>query len=182
MKETAQKTVLLVEDEPEVVNIIKELFEPYTGMGLGIEPRATAAHVLGRLFCNTEKPAVDALILDIMIPYGSNPDESVKTRKILGGSADKMDMETGILLLKKIREKEKEENRAPLWVAVITARNAPRVLQTAWELIENSGRVYIKPFNDILLENDIVTVLEIESKVPGELLPRDYKAPSLKRG
>ena len=52
-----------------------------------------------------------------------------------------------------------------------------QVIKELASLLNNRGRIYSKPFNDIELQHDLALVLGIPSKVPTVLLPSGYKPP-----
>lgn len=167
-----RKKVLLVEDEPEIIKCIETLFAPYEDL-LELDIAQTAEQALEKLYKNETALAFDALILDIMLPYGSN---RICTQ--IKGEADMAEeLETGIQLLQYIREKEAESGVSTMWVSVITGRNAPQVLRRINDFFKGYGRLLVKPFNDFVLENDIAHVLGIESNVPEILLPEGYEVP-----
>ena len=164
------KTILLLEDEPGIINVIERLFKPY-GDSVALKSAETVKDALNLLYLNGKICTVDALILDIMLPYGDKI-----TREILKGEGDQSDIETGIHLLEHIRGKERSCD-TPLWVSIITGRNAPDVLKRVEKLLNKRGRLLVKPFNDFVLENDIALVLGIKSLVDEILLPEGYSPP-----
>lgn len=164
-----RKIVLMIEDEPDICEAIKKIFEPYGDLVV-LKFADTAKAAIEIL--DQDKKTITGIILDIMLPYGNS-----KTRETLQGEGDDSSIKTGIYLLELIRKKEAEEKRSPVWVNVITGRNAPDVLNHLTLLLKDRGRLLLKPFNDFVLENDIVSVLGIDSKVPEILLPQNYEPP-----
>ena len=169
--------ILIVEDEPGLQKEIKEILEPYKA-----EIEVLSAHNAGEaiplLFPNSPQEKPDALILDIMLPYGN-------AAEILYSDTDPKNIKTGLRLLKKLRKREKEnpdKNVPLLWTAVITARSNPRLIQELNNLLEDRGRIYSKPYSDVVLEHDLAIVLGIESKAPQVLLPQEYRPPVYMKG
>ena len=176
-KKYTKNKVLIVEDDPDVMKSVKTIFEAYSDQVKLLEAK-TAEEAYTILFKESDQPTVDALILDIMMPYGK-----IEIRERLRGEGDIHFIETGKLLLEYIRDKEvnaKEE--IPLWVSVITGRNAPNILQCINKLLGDNGRLMTKPFNEFVLENDIAHVLGIKSKVPEIVLPEGYQPPKFSGG
>ncbi len=165
------KRVLIIEDEPDVLAPLKKIFAPY-GEDIQLVKAMTAEEALAELFDDKGQPAVDAVILDIMMPYGS-----AETQEKLKGEGDKYELDTGLLLLKYLRQKEQKLKRSPLWVSIVTGRCAPKALNELKGLLMETGRLQTKPYNEFVLENDIVLALGLESQVPPILLPDGYHPP-----
>jgi hypothetical protein len=62
---------------------------------------------------------------------------------------------------------------------VVTARVHPPLINKLQLLLGERGRIYLKPFNDLLLENDLAVFLGLESQVPPIFLPKEYAPPSI---
>ena len=173
MNDKVRKRVALIEDEADIKSQVKETLGAY-GQDIEILEATDAGEAMALLFLDVDDEGPDAVILDLMMPYG-------KAAEKLDADSDVDEVETGVRLLRVLRESEKaRDNRHgydPLWVAVITARNNPHLIQELRELLEGRGRIYLKPFNDLELEHDLAHVLGIESKVHPDLLPPGYMAP-----
>lgn len=165
--------ILLAEDDPRINSLLTELFLPYEEF-IQIKSAVSVKEAYQFLFSESGKPhhSFKAIILDIMMPYGS---EDVKTT--IDGSDDDQSKESGYLLLKYLRKQETLHHRQPVWVNVITARNAPDVLHNINQELGRNGRLEVKPFNDFALEKDICTILDIECNEPDYLLPENYTPP-----
>jgi CheY-like chemotaxis protein len=176
-KKYTKKSVLIVEDESDVMKSVKTIFEAYKDQMTHLEAK-TAEEAYTILFKENDHFAVDALILDTMMSYGK-----IEIRKRLRGEDDTYSVKTGMLLLDYIRNQEvKAKEEIPLWVSVITGRSAPNVLQCINKLLGDNGRLMTKPFNEFVLENDIAHVLGIKSKVPEIVLPEGYQPPKFSGG
>lgn len=159
------KRVLLVEDDEGVMDTLQKIVER-----LGDDVEAVKAFEAGEavriLQSRGALAPIDAMILDVMMPYGNAEHE-------LAGSSDPGMDDTGLHLLEKLRQKEIEEDLEKLWVGVVTARIHHTVLQRIEDLIGDSGRLCPKPFPTLLLQHHLACALGIESKVPKALLPDD---------
>ncbi len=168
------KTILVVEDDDLLSGYILERLHPYKPL-IEIFIAENAEKALTSLTGKASSKKPDAVVLDIMMPYASAAEE-------LGSESDPDGIETGLRLLKRLRDLEKEEKNKcpdliPTWVSVITARNNPKTIQDISALLCDRGRIYIKPYNDIVLEWDLMSVLGIECKIPKVLLPSNYQQP-----
>lgn len=174
MNSETKKKVVLVEDEPEVRLVIRQLLEPYA-QDLEVVEATNAEEAMDLFPPKSKKKRPDALILDLMMPYAKAAEE-------LDADSDPDQIETGVHLLHSLREWEKGEensfNSLPLWVAVITARNNPHLIQRLEQLLESRGRIYLKPFDEVRLEHDLAVVLGIDSQVDPDLLPPGYLPPT----
>ena len=168
------KKVLLVEDEPDMRSSIQSILKPYVQY-LEVVEATNAGEAMDLLSWASPDERPDALILDLMMPYGEAAQE------LDYANSDSSQVETGIRILKKLREKEKSgEYRygsQPLWVSVITARGNPNVIQRLGELLVNRGRIYLKPFSRREFVHDLALVLGIESQVDPDFLPPGYSPP-----
>lgn len=163
------KTLLLVEDNHGVREGIQGVFKPYED-DLTLCVAVNADEAMKCAFkVNRELRTIHAVILDIMMPYGSE-----EMRKELDGEEDDDDLETGYRFIQLLREKE-QPGANPIWVTVITGRNRPDILNRLSKELKGRGRIMIKPFNDFIMEHDICLALGIESRVPGYVLPSNYK-------
>ena len=166
-KELRKKLLLLIEDE--VMETIREPFNAYRDE---IEIKGADNAGMGRKMLLTDfaEQRPDVLILDLMMPYGEVAEE-------LDAASDPGEIETGVRLLKCLREYEREQGWSPIWVAVVTARSNPDLMERLEKLLTGCGRIYTKPFSSLELENDIATVLGIESHISLEHLPEGYTPP-----
>lgn len=156
MSDTAvagRKRVLLVEDDQQILRQLRTLFDRYSEH-MELFEALDAGAALRRL----AGPRIDALVLDIMMPYGD-------AREQLGAS-DPLEMETGINLLEHVRKLHPD-----LWVAVITARSGLAVGRRVRELLGTRGKLYHKPFSTLQLEDQLVRQIGLTSQVSAELLP-----------
>ena len=173
MHDKAKKKVVLAEDDPDIRSQLRQSLGAY-GQDMEILEATDAGEAMDLLFPDVDDERLDAVILDLMMPYG-------KAAEKLEADSDVDQVETGVRLLRLLRKSEKaRDNRYgydPLWVAVITARNNPHLIQELGELLGDRGRIYIKPFNDLELQHDLAHVLGIESKVHPDLLPPGYMPP-----
>lgn len=173
MSNNAKNKVLLVEDEPEVRLIIREILAPYS-QDIDLLEATNAGEAMDLLFPDLPDNRPDALILDLMMPYG-------EAAQKLDADSDPDWIKTGVHLLHYLRECEMTEKISygshPLWVAVITARSNPHLIQNIELLLAGSGRIYLKPFNDLELEHDLACILHIKSQVDPILLSPEYSPP-----
>lgn len=153
-----EKKVLLVEDDLGVAEMIRNYLEEYADK-IELQVVSDAGKALENML-PIDKNKPDALILDIMMPYGSALNQ-------LKGETDPDEIESGLRLLTFIREEERGKHSQQLWVAVITARSPVAIEARVKEL---GAKLYCKPFNTLQLEDDLVRALGIESKVPPILL------------
>jgi len=146
------KKILLVEDDPHLRKHLINLFKPYESR-LEVREAKNAKQALENLPPVHSDPP-DIVILDIMMPYGGATEE-------LCAESDPRRLRTGISVLEKLRELEKsrQDGTSSIWVAVVTARNDPAVLQKINKLIKGKGCVYSKPFDPEALEIDIMREL-----------------------
>ena len=172
-KNSKQKKVLLiVEDDPAVRVAIKKIFDQYNEIEIKDTDGPDKAWDI--LFSdNATRPAV--LILDTIMPYGGKLQE-------LNGHNDPLEIETGLRLLERLRNHEQEHRLSNIWTAIVTARSDPTILDKLYKQLGCHGRIYLKPFNDIELENDVAAIFGIDSKIPDHLLPKGYTPPTLQKG
>ncbi|MBW2741453.1 MAG: response regulator transcription factor, partial [Deltaproteobacteria bacterium] len=69
MSSNAKKKVVLVEDDPEVRKIIRETLSPYF-QDIKVFEATNAGVAMNLLFPDPPDNRPDALILDLMMPYG----------------------------------------------------------------------------------------------------------------
>ncbi len=158
-KQKIKKSVLLVEDDLGVVEQIRKLLKKYEE-SIQLLVAENAGEALKILFPNTPIRHPDALVIDIMMPYGDAENQ-------LNAQSDQYGKETGLCLLNYIREKEQEFKFKFLWVTIITARSAIAIDNKANEL---HAKVFYKPFNTLRFEDSLVCALDVESQVPSFLL------------
>ncbi len=166
-KESRKRLLLLIEDE-----IMETIRGPFNAYRDEIEIKEADNAGMGKkmLLTDSAEQRPDVLILDLMMPYGEVAEE-------LDAASDPGEIETGVRLLKSLREYEREQGWSLTWVAIVTARSNPDLMERLEKLLAGCGRIYIKPFSSLELENDIATVLGIESQVPLEHLPEGYTPP-----
>ncbi len=145
--------LLIVEDEGRFRVNLKNMFEEYQGV-FEVKLAADAGEALDYL--NNEQ--FNVLVLDIMMPYGS-------AIKELDGDSDPSMSDAGYRLLKVLKKSDAHKNNE-LFVAVVTARAEPTILRKINDLINENGKIYLKPFDDFAFENDICERFRIKSKVP----------------
>ncbi|MCP4345074.1 MAG: hypothetical protein GY795_06055 [Desulfobacterales bacterium] len=178
MKETKKK-IVLVEDDFDVMESIKQILASYTDE-IEIQEASNSGEAMERLFPDSSLEPPDALILDLMMDYGN-----AKFRLDPNGS-DSDGTETGVKLLEYLRQKEKDEQgrykRNPTWVSVITARNAPHLVQNIRHMLDGNGRIYFKPFDEFMFESDLAHVLGLKTRIPIEFLPDGYEPPKQRIG
>ena len=171
-KSPRPRRILIVEDDPGMRHQLSKLLQPY-----GDELEVTIAKDAGdalrafgivsrgktRRAARRKVPGAvstfDAMVLDLMMPYG-------EARKSLS-DGDHTELDTGLRLLSLIRESAGSDL---LWVAVITARSGLAVAQTIHTLLAGRGKLYLKPFDTLRFEDDLITAVDLASRVPPELL------------
>ena len=155
-----KKKIVIVEDDPEIRMIMMDFLQSYSEYEV---QQATNASEAMQILKGLEKGECQALLLDLMMPYGDqNPEE-------LDSATDPEGKDTGIRLLRWLREIRGDHT---MWVAVVTAKNTPEVVATIQPLLGQRGRFYTKPFNDFHLAHDLATALGVNSRVPAALQPR----------
>jgi CheY-like chemotaxis protein len=173
MNELKKKKVALIEDDPDVRSIIQQVLKPYA-QDLEVVEATNAGEAMDLLFPDSPDEHLDAVILDLMMTYGKAAEE-------LDETSDPHQVDTGVRILKRLRKAEKDGEirygSQPLWVSIITARNEPHLIQRVKELLGSRGRIYLKPFNDLVLEHDLALVLGLDSQVDPDLLPTGYSPP-----
>ena len=174
MNEVKKKKVALIEDDLGIRSIIQGVLRPYAQY-LDIVEGTNAGEAMDLLFPDSPDERPDAVILDLMMTYGKAAEE-------LNETSDPHQVDTGIRILERLRKSEKDGDirygSQLLWISIITMRNEPYLIQRLRELLDGRGRIYLKPFNDLALEHDLVTVLGIDSLVNAELLPIGYAPPT----
>lgn len=148
-----EKTCLIVDDDQGIIAFLRKRL-------------ALRYPMVEFLFANNggealailkQSPRIDAIILDIMMPYG-------RVEETLNGEADPDEIETGLHLLEWVR---KQENwGTSIWVSLLTARSPYAVDSPAKELLGDHGQIYYKPFDSNRFENDLMGQLGIESLIP----------------
>lgn len=162
--------LLVVEDDERLLMALKDNFEAY-GERVTVKTAPDAGEAM-RILAEWNPNVV---VLDLMMPYED-------ARAELNGKTDREQVETGIRLLEWIRKTQGRTSSIPVWVAVITARTDVRAVSEAARLLGKHGKLFVKPFNSLMLEHDIVSLAGIESRVPAGLLPEDYQAPKPLQG
>lgn len=170
-----KKRVLVVEDDKSLSESIEAMLKGYDA-ALEFCVVENAGEAWPHLFPENPKDRPDAVILDIMMPYGTAADS-------LDSESDPDCIETGVRLIRKLREQEKESNhqsgRLPTWVSVVTARSNPKLIEELNTILDGRGKLYFKPYKPTVLEHDLMHVSGIECNVPEVLLPRGYKPPAI---
>lgn len=170
-----KKKVLLVEDDDPGREYIIEKLESYLS-DIEVMVATNAGEAIDYL---SKEESTDALILDIMMPYGN-------AYETLGGESDLDQIDTGIRLLRYLynqKSSDQDQHRLiPHWIAVITARIDPQTIEDIREMLGENGHVYVKPLKFNLLENDLTVVLGIESQVLEAFLPYGYQPPKPRIG
>lgn len=159
---TAKKYIAIVDEELSIQDNLKKMMEPYDDVEVYIA--GDAGEILKLI---SKKKKLRAIILDLAMPYGN-------AKTTLKGRTDPQNLDAGIRVLRWLREKDKD-----IWVSVLTARAAPEVIREVKELLGQRGRIYLKPANNLEIENDLACALEIPSKVPQILLGANYRPPIL---
>jgi|GEM_PF-3314853 len=158
-----KKTILLVEDDTSLAKLVLSVLKDYQN-SLDIKNFSNASDVIEYLQNYPKDYPPQAIILDLMMPYGS-------ARKLLDpNEIDVDDNNTGLNLLHYIRQRQLGKNLESIWVSIITARSPIAVEAKAKELLKNDGEIYFKPFDTFQFENDLMIAIGIPSKVPGFLL------------
>lgn len=160
MNASVRKTVLLFEDEPLVMAMLKRIAGRLTDLVVSKEA-ADAGEALTALR-NRDLP-ISAVVLDLMMPYGD-------AEKELDARTDPERVYTGVRLLQLIRREEREGKRTPVWVAAITARANYAVLGRVRDLLGTNGALFVKPFDPDLLEYKLAGALGVPCQVPLTLL------------
>jgi len=177
MDNRAKKKVALIEDDHGNRRAIKQIFESYSEIEL-VEA-VDAGEAMKILFPDLPENRPDAVILDLIMPYGT-------AAKQLKAQNDPDCIKTGVNLLHLLRKSEKSaDNRHSsylLWVAVITSRSNPQLIQELEKLLEKRGCIYLKPFDTFKLEDDLAQVLGIKSQVDPILLSHEHLSPVQKDG
>ena len=169
MAQKGQRKILIVEEDLAILSDLKHLLAPYSEY-LTVMDASDASEALKHLHHSQHDDRPDALVLDIMLPYG-------ESAKVLNPDTDPRFRETGVRLLSLVRSGEINSGVNPLWVSVITARSDFAVKHEIRQLLGDNGKLYNKPFDTFIFEHDLMNVLHIPSQVPGALLPDHYQPP-----
>ena len=148
------QNILIVEDDISVCNHIKEIFSRYEE-SINVKTANNAGDAFEII---SSSWGIDAVVLDIMLPYGS-------ASELLNEKFDPEGLYAGFRLLEIIRN-----DNSKTWAAVITARNSPKIVWKINDLLGDCGKIYFKPFDTFLLEHETVNALGILSKVPAIFL------------
>lgn len=154
----AQKLKVLIADGSfEVRESLKKIFLRYTDV-IEILEAANAEDTL-RLI-KLHKPM--ALLMEVWLDY-CGAKKTLDPRNL-----DLTGMDAGLKLLNHLEN----SGLLPRWTSLMTTRrNFPASLNL-------KGRIYIKPFDDIFLEADLMGALGIPCQLPKGLLPDNYLSPT----
>jgi CheY-like chemotaxis protein len=158
-----RKLVFLVEDDGGVADHLVSILGQYKD-SVAVEKAKNATDVLPWIEIGSGYRRPDAILLDLMMPYGA------ARHKLDKDYTDPDDTETGIRLLEYLRRVEKEAGLDPVWVAIITARSPFALNSIGKGLLESRCKVYFKPFDTFQLESDLMTELGVPSNIPSDLL------------
>jgi len=156
----ARRLVILVEDDAGVVEQVRRRLSRYP---IDCTAARDGGEALALLGADLGSRRPDALVLDLMLPYGA-------ARGELDGDSDPDEAATGMRLLARLRHQESTASTDHLWVAIITARSPFAVDARAKELFAGHGCVYYKPFDPLRIEDDLVRALGLPSLVLPALL------------
>lgn len=145
--------ILVVEDEDLMQEQLARLLKRY-GDQLVVTLVRDAGQALDTLA--RRDPPVDALVLDLMMPYGA-------AREVLA-AGDSSELDTGLHVLEHVR-KAASLGSPPLWVAVITARSGLAIGRRVRELLGDRGRLYLKPFDTLRFEHELLQAVGLRSLV-----------------
>ena len=154
-----KRLVFLVEDDGGVADTLVSLLDRYKE-SVTFEKGKNATDVLPWIEIGSDRRRPDAILLDLMMPYGA------ARHKLDKDYTDPDDTETGIRLLEYLRRVEKEAGIDPIWVAIITARSPLALKSIGKELLESRCKIYYKPFDSFELEDDLMNEIGVTSKVP----------------
>ncbi|MFH1999797.1 MAG: hypothetical protein ABIK28_08955 [Planctomycetota bacterium] len=168
------KRILLVEDDEGIIPDLCSILDKYKDQ-LEVIEAGDAGEALRTIRESTGNQRLNALVLDIMLPYGT-------AKKELEADDDIHELETGMRMLKWLRDQEVANKIPHLWVAVITARSKYAVQNKVENLLGSHGKLYLKPFDTIQFEDDLVKAIGIESKVDPILLPNDAEMDDQEQG
>jgi CheY-like chemotaxis protein len=173
MDNLTKKKVALIEDDPGNRRAIKQIFESYSEIEL-VEA-VDAGEAMKILFPALPENRPDAVILDLIMLYGTAAEQ-------LNAKSDPNCVETGVKLLRFLRESEKRCSFDLLWIAVTTERSNPQLIRELEQLLEKRGCIYTKPFDTFKLEDNLAQVLGIKSQVDPILLSHEHLSPVQKDG
>ena len=158
-----KKQIIIAEDDNLIIDIINNILSKYSDE---IEKTTVnnAADLIAILKKSSKNDSIDAIILDLMMPYGSE-------RPLLDPEESDIDENnTGLNILWCIRNGQLKNDVAPKWISVITARSSFAVDAKANNLLGSQGKIYYKPFDSFEFEDDLMHAIGIQSKVPSSLL------------
>jgi len=171
--------LLIVEDEMDIVDGICETIKDHQVKEIEIMLAGDAGNALSLIFSQEPDKRPDAIVLDIMLPYGS-------AFKELKAETDVGMNHTGIKILERLRNKEREDvtyfSHNPLFVAVITGRADPAIYQVIERNLDGWGRIYPKPFIEDEMLNDLFFVTNVHFEIDSDLMPKGYVLPSTRYG
>lgn len=152
----ARRAILLVEDDGRLAEDLKRMFEPYQA-----NLQITVARDAGEAIDHLQSALPDAVLLDLMLPYGS-------AAGMLDADSDPAMVYGGSRVLRWLRtSRDPRATSVPVWV--LTARSSVGVRKELEDLGVQPTRVFFKPFDTLQLEHEVVTALGIPSQLPSGL-------------
>lgn len=155
-----RKRVLVIEDDQEVAAMLADALEKYSDTleTLLVTDAGTALQEFANARLNSAH--FDAVILDLMLPYGSAAGR-------LDKELDPDELDTGIRLLQAVRKDEREGSHPPVLAFIITGRDRYASLEEARAAIGEHGKLYQKPFSLRVFKRDLTSALGISIRVGG---------------
>lgn len=159
-KNKQKKQILLIEEDPDVIEVFRGLFEIYKKqVKLSIAPNASEAlKCLGSL-----QPHL--VLLDIMLPYGDTDEEQEKVLKM---GTDQKQVETGLKILNALRKGKIPDAEKDVPVVAITARIEKKFLDEVKINLGEKGWLLNKPFDDFVLEVLACDLLGLKCEMPAD--------------
>ena len=136
-----EKSVLIVDEEAMIRQPLAERFRTYPQLEV-LEATSTR-----EAFNFLTESLPDILVLDLELP--SNEEDE---RELSSGSTSARPPLMGVELLDRLRSGQFGEGGTTLWVAVITGHGERSMINRVRGLIDDRGRLFLKPFDDQRLE------------------------------
>lgn len=153
--------LLIVEDDPGLLRDYQSIFSEYGNL-LEIVTAKDAFETLEVLKETETRP--QAMVLDLMLAYGNE-----EARNLLEADSDPNEIDTGVRILEYLRKLEERNGEKRIWVAVVTARSAWAVAERVDKLLEASGKIFLKPFDTLWLEEVVINAMGLPCRLPSEL-------------
>lgn len=146
---------ILIVDDPLVAESLKHTFRHYQSQ-IAVDTATSAGDALEII----QKRRPDALIVECWIRYGT-ADELLDA-----AVSDPMEHHTGLRLAWHVESSIREKGTSPIHLFLMTSQGDYRDLPTMTTLLAVGAKLYLKPFDTIVLEQDVCAALGIPTGYP----------------